>query len=242
MTTSVLLGAWMAAGLTLFMYSFLYRDNFFFKLGEHLFIGISVGYTIVIMFFEYVLKKWWGPLFVDHKFILIIPTLLGVGILTRFSPKYSWLSRWAFAFIFGMGAGMAIPRTISTYLLAQVEGTVVPLISKTEGKLTFSWADFSNLLVFLGVLSTLIYFFFSVEHKGAIKAISRLGIFFLMISFGASFGYTAMARMSLLFGRFYDLVFYSSRRYGYATLILLALIIGWFVITDFLGKKKKTVK
>jgi hypothetical protein len=34
---------------------------------------------------------------------------------------------------------------------------------------------------------------------------AKVGIYFLMISFGASFGYTVMSRMSLLIGRFYYL-------------------------------------
>jgi hypothetical protein len=52
-----------------------------------------------------------------------------------------------------------------------------------------------------GVLSTLVYFFFSREHKGILGSVARTGVFYLMIAFGASFGYTVMARISLLFGR-----------------------------------------
>ena len=63
-----------------------------------------------------------------------------------------------------------------------------------------------NLVIILGVFSVLIYFYFSVEHKGVIGKVSRVGIWFLMISFGASFGYTIMARISLLMGRFSFLV------------------------------------
>jgi len=35
---------------------------------------------------------------------------------------------------------------------------------------------------------------------------ARIGRMFLMIAFGASFGYTVMARISLLIGRFYFLL------------------------------------
>ena len=57
------------------------------------------------------------------------------------------------------------------------------------------------LLILIGVVSVLVYFFFSVEHRGVVGGISKVGIWFLMISFGASFGYTIMARLSLLIGR-----------------------------------------
>ena len=54
----------------------------------------------------------------------------------------------------------------------------------------------------LGVLSSLTYFYFSVEHKGLIIGnVARVGIWVLMITFGATFGYTVMARVSLLVGR-----------------------------------------
>jgi len=56
----------------------------------------------------------------------------------------------------------------------------------------------------------LVYFYFSAEHRGAVGAISRLGIWYLMLGFGAAFGYTVMGRVSLLIGRmnylFIDLV------------------------------------
>ena len=37
--------------------------------------------------------------------------------------------------------------------------------------------------------------------KGVAGGVSRVGIWFLMVSFGASFGYTVMGRISLLIGR-----------------------------------------
>lgn len=58
-----------------------------------------------------------------------------------------------------------------------------------------------NLIIILGVITTLVYFFFSMEHKGFVGKVSRVGITFIMIAFGAAFGYTIMARISLFIGR-----------------------------------------
>lgn len=44
--------------------------------------------------------------------------------------------------------------------------------------------------------------YFSAEHMGAVGKISKIGIVFLMVGFGASFGYAVMGRVSLLIGRF----------------------------------------
>ena len=57
-----LLGSWVAAGLTLFIYSFLYKDNPLFKLGEHLYVGISVGYSVVLAWHTVFLRLLWEPL------------------------------------------------------------------------------------------------------------------------------------------------------------------------------------
>jgi hypothetical protein len=57
-----------------------------------------------------------------------------------------------------------------------------------------------------GVVSTLLYFYFSKPHTGVLGGVATLGIWFIMISFGAHFGYTVMARVSLLIGRVQFLV------------------------------------
>ena len=67
--------------------------------------------------------------------------------------------------------------------------------------ISWSWEGLNLFIILVGVVTVLIYFFFSVEHTGAVGAASKVGIWFLMISFGASFGYTIMARLSLLIGR-----------------------------------------
>ena len=192
------LGVIVASGLTLALYSFLYRDNPLFKFAEHVYVGIAAGYTfgqvwyptlygeIIATFFGLDASEtinWW----------LIVPTLLGLLMLTRFSRRFGWPSRIAFAFFVGLGAGFSIPRTISAALLAQIEPTLKPLSWSLEG--------LNLLIILIGVVTVLIYFFFSVEHTGAIGTASRVGIWFLMVSFGASFGYTIMARLSLLIGR-----------------------------------------
>jgi hypothetical protein len=54
----------------------------------------------------------------------------------------------------------------------------------------------------VGVVCTLVFFFFSTEHKGPVGGAAKLGIWYLMVSFGAAYGFTVMSRISLLIGRF----------------------------------------
>jgi hypothetical protein len=61
-------------------------------------------------------------------------------------------------------------------------------------------------LIWIGTLTILLYFFFSKAHTGLYGKAVKIGIWYMMIGFGASFGYTVMARISLLIGRIQFLV------------------------------------
>jgi len=49
---SDLLGHWVAIFLTIAILSYLYADNPFYKLAEHIFVGTSIGYVVVVAYFE----------------------------------------------------------------------------------------------------------------------------------------------------------------------------------------------
>ena len=142
-----------------------------------------------------------------------------------------------FAFIVGVGSGLAIPRTISSFILKQIEDTVRPLLSLAGADgVTFSMnllnpaSNLNAIIILIGVSSVLFYFFFSIEHSGPGKVVARTGVLFLMIAFGAAFGYTVMARMSLLIGRLTDLIEFSDASYGSPTLWLALLTIAVLVV------------
>jgi hypothetical protein len=240
MSVESIFGAWVATGLTLFIFTFLYKDNPLFKLAEHIYVGVSVGYTIVKTWDTVVVRLIYVPIVKDGDWSLAFPVLIGMLMLTRYVPKLSWMSRLAFAFIVGVGSGLAIPRVISSYILRQVEDTVRPLVSVMgDGHpvVTFDFwnplSSFNSLILLVGVVSVLFYFFFSIEHVGPVRIAARTGIMFLMIAFGAAFGYTVMARMSLLIGRMADLIDFSGARYGRPTLWLLGVTVAILIMFAF---------
>ncbi len=237
MPIEIIIGAWVATGLTLFIFSFLYKDNPLFKLAENLYVGVSVGYTIVKTYDTVIVHLIWTPIVKNGDWALLIPVSIGMLMLTRYVPKAAWLSRYAFAFIVGVGSGLAIPRVISSYILKQIEDTVRPLLVMVPGEgLSFTWnllnpaSSLNTIIILIGVSSVLFYFFFSVEHTGLGKVVARTGILFLMIAFGAAFGYTVMARMSLLIGRLTDLIEFTDLSYGRPSLWLLGLTILTLVV------------
>lgn len=193
-----IIGTWIAAGLTLAIFSFLYKDNPFYKFAEHLYVGVSAAYAILYVFYFDIKPLLIDKFITEHgaeKWILLIPAAFGLIMLARWIPKISWLSRWSIALTVGIGAGLGITGQIQGILLPQIRGTLVPLTSV------------NNVIMVIGVIVTLIYFYFSIAHKGAVKIGSRLGMVFIMVAFGASFGYTVMARISLLIGRLHFLVY-----------------------------------
>jgi hypothetical protein len=194
------IGIWFGAFLTLCIFSFLYKDNPFYKLAEHLFVGISAGYWATLEYHNVFKPNLWEPLTKEGRLLLIVPFIFGILLFSRFTRKYSWLSRWPMALIIGIYAGITIVGYGSGDLILQIHANLLPLW--TDHWLT----SVNNILLTVGVITGLLYFFFSKEHKGALGAGAKIGIWFLMISFGASFGYTVMSRMSLLIGRIYFLL------------------------------------
>ena len=205
---------WVSALLTLFIFSFLYKDNPFYKFAEHLFVGVSAGYYIVLNFWTVIVPNMWDPLLRsfagrgvsdrvgmvavelgDYRLFMLIPGLLGVLLFTRFFGKIGWMSRWSLAVIIGVYAGIKTTGFAQGDFVAQVQGSLQPLW--TGDPIT----SINAIIFTVGLLTSLLFFFYSREHTGALGVASRLGVIFLMVGFGAGYGYTVMSRVSLLIGR-----------------------------------------
>ncbi len=188
-------GTLVAGVLTLAILSFLYRDNPVYKMAESLLIGVSIGYFLVITWSNTVMDLLIVPLTRNGRWSLVVPLLLGLMMFGRFHRKTSVLSRIPIAVLIGSGAGVAIPAMLEARTLKQVSATVSPLFTSS------GLPDISIIVVLLGVLTTLSYFYFSREHKGVLGTSAVVGTYFLMIFFGTTFGYTVMSRMSTFIGR-----------------------------------------
>ncbi len=190
------LWVWVGALLTLFVFSFLFGDNPFYKFAEHLYVGVSVGYMIAIYYWNFFKPDLIEPLFGRGELILIVPLILGLCYLAIFIQKFSWVVRIPMGFVLGWGSGIAIPAVLQANVIKQIQGSLITSQTLAHWN-TFVW----SIVVLIGVITTVIYFFFSREQKGSLKVVANIGIIYIMIGFGASFGYTVMARISLLLGR-----------------------------------------
>ncbi|MBA7522654.1 hypothetical protein ES705_14774 [subsurface metagenome] len=207
------LGIWIAALLTLCILSFLYKDNPFYRFAEHLFVGLSAAYWVVYSYYNILWPNLIQPLFGQGQLLLIIPLILGIMMIMKLFPKVGWMSRWPLAFIVGSYSGYHLITYLQSNAVEQVRATLVPFIQIESWKNLFTNPGVMTFLnaiaipvVIVGVITGVIYFFFSKEHKGVFGGLAKIGVWFLMIAFGASFGYTVMARISLLIGRMYFLL------------------------------------
>lgn len=191
---------WMSVSgfLTLFIFSFLYKDNPFYKFAEHLVVGVSAGYFTMILL---VTSLW--PKLVDSiaagQYFYIIPGILGMMMFFRFSKTKSWLARYPIAIYIGVGAALEMILQLQARVIEQLNATILIAESIQNGGSVGEIIN--NLIIIVGVVCGLAYFYFSKEHKGAFGGAATMGIWVLMVGFGASFGYTVMARVSLLIDR-----------------------------------------
>jgi hypothetical protein len=190
---------WIGALLSLAIFSFLYKDNPFYKTAEHIFVGITNGYAVTFYWHNILVPVLFNPLF-RGRLILIIPLIIGALYFTRFIPKVSWMVRIPIGITIGYYTGVSIPANIEANIVKQVQGTILSPANFRAWH-AGSWGILWSVLLFIGVLCVVSYFYFSREHKGLLKLTSRIGIVFIMIGFGAAFGYTVMGRISLLIGR-----------------------------------------
>lgn len=211
------LGGWMAAFLTLCMLSFLYDDNPFFRFAEALFVGISAAYWMVLAFWRAIVPNLLGNIAPEvpaalfglelptdvpwtHRLIYCVPLLLGLLLMGRLHPRGRLLGMWALAFTVGTTAGLRLVSFMTSDLMAQVHNGMTPLLALRHGSLD-PGATFSAVILTGGTLCALAYFYFSRERRGALSVASRVGIWVLMVTFGAGFGFTVMGRVALLVGR-----------------------------------------
>ncbi len=192
------LGIWLGVYFTFSIFSFLYKDNPFYKIAEQIFVGLSAGYWFVYTIYSILIPNLFDPLLNDFApgWIKLFPAILGIMMLLRLFHKTVWISRYPIAVTIGTTSGLAFIKYLKSDVIMQLTETIMnPFIGD-------NWVMISGqILLVVGTITGVIYFFFSKKHEGVFGGTAKVGIYFLMINFGAAFGLTAMARISLLIGR-----------------------------------------
>ena len=208
-----IIAVWIGAFCTIGLYTILYRENKVFRFFEHLFIGLATGYTIYTTWNDILKPRWWELMVNKGQWWWAFALPAGLMFYMVYSKKHGWMSRLIFGLFFGAAAGQAFQGFAADTFPLIRSAINIPLWSPPEAKaptayaLTPLSATLNNYLFLAIVVSVMTYFFFSFEQKGkSVQAVSRFGRYCLMFAFGAIFGQTIMARMTLLIQRIYFLL------------------------------------
>jgi hypothetical protein len=206
--------ALLLAGISsLAIFSFLYRENPFYRFFEHLFIGIGTGYGIVAtirsFFWPLVLKPLLGLDLIrfpdgtyseryDYNMLFyILPIAFGSLYYFILSKRHNWIAQLVIGLSLGCSGGIAF-KGVLTEMLPQLEDSFKPLYVSGD-----IFATFSNIVFIITLVKAMTYFFFTFR-RGESKAVAvtaSVGRWMMMGCFGAFFGTTIMARMALLVER-----------------------------------------
>jgi hypothetical protein len=241
-----ILGGWLICFLTLAVFSFLYKDNPFYKIAEHAFVGLGTAYFTLQYYEEGLL----GPLYeyieaasaaaevgatVELGGLPIAPSLaiglrlaalvLAVMLLVRLVAPTSWAPRWPLAIMVGVYAALKMTGETQSKLVLML-GNVMKSVEDPNTVAAWSdapvielWSPFvtlSRIILFAGMMAALAHFIFTFKRTRMLAGISRYGIITLMVTFGAMFGFTVLGRIALLIERVADLKTYTAPAYNLA--------------------------
>ena len=204
---------WLGAIATLCLYSILYKENPLYRFGEHVFLGLATGFGLYMAWKTVLYPMWWKNL-TSGQWAWILALVAGIMYYTVFSRRFSWMSRMVMMTMMGLTAGLQfrkffgewMPQIGSSFkplvvVKPQVDAAAAPIAGTVDlGQSAF--ASFTNFLFMLSLVAVLTYFFFSFEQRNkGVRMTAATGRWLMMIAFGAMFGSTVMARMSLFIGR-----------------------------------------
>jgi hypothetical protein len=196
---------WTEVVCTLAIFSLLYKENPVYRFFEHLFIGVATGYTLSRTWSDVLKPKLWVGLVGDTaaadpggRWWMALAAMIGLLYYAIYFRRFAWMSRLLIGIMMGFGAG-AVFQAFATNYGPQVGAAFIPLIP--GGEVSLSQAV-NNWIMFLTLVAVMTYFLFAFEQQNkGVQHTARVGRWLLMISFGAIFGQTVMARMALAAGR-----------------------------------------
>lgn len=211
MTSIEVLSAFIGFILTMMVFSYLIGDNPLFRVAVYIFIGVASGYAAAVVWNSVLTPKLFVPLSDPNKLVLLaVPLLLSISLLTKLSPRISWMGNFAMAVLVGVGAATALGGAL--------RGTLIPQAQASMEALNFRSASSGSMAIFqviegfvmlAGTILTLAYFQFSakrtvdgsVKRNAILEAMAWLGRIFISITFGVLFAGVYMAALTAMIER-----------------------------------------
>jgi hypothetical protein len=213
------LGTLVALVLTVMVYCYLGKDipifHAIYRIAAYVFVGVALGYGAVM--------AWHGVLaprlllrLGSGEWAYLVPLVLCLLLLSRIGRSASGVSNLTIAFLFGVGAALAVGGALVGTLIPQIDATAQSLAlasyevpAAESGKTALEYVSSAGVVV-LGTVSTLFYFHFTARQGGrrfagvrgrGLQVIAAFGRLFIMVTMGALFALAAISRLSLLVDR-----------------------------------------
>ena len=194
-----LIGVTLGFIFTLMVFSYIFGDNVLFRIAIYIFIGVSAGYAAVVAFYNVIWPQMLQPLIFgaqSDRLYVLFPTLLGVLLLFKASPRLTRVGNPAIAYLVGVGVATMIGGAVVGTIFPQVQASINVFDEGAylEGSGVLGQL-FKGSVILIGTLATLIYFHFGVRRKAEhpptrpqwIEWIAWVGQIFIAITFGAVF-------------------------------------------------------
>jgi len=181
---------WVAAICTLAVYSYLIKENPFWRLAEYTLVALYTAYTIALNWHEYFVPRTQTYVIERHQYWFLIFYLIGLLYYFRYIPgKWQWLARYPIAIQVGWGLGYEL-ATQPRPNMVQLADSMRPLTNAND------------VIFFLLLLTAFMYFFFTVGKKSPVVSYGgKIGRWVIMVALGAAFGNTIQGRFSLFLDR-----------------------------------------
>ncbi len=192
--------------LTLLILSFIFGDNPLFRLAAYLFVGVTAGYSAVLLIYQVIWPRLVAPLY-SGDFLVAIPLALGLLLAFRLVPSLSRVGNLSMAYLVGAAAAVTIGGAVIGTLLPQTRGAVEAFGPVNSASATNRAVEAAVMLI--GSVTTLIYFQFSARSRpnqpaqrpAVIEALARIGQIFIAITLGALFAGVLAAALTALIER-----------------------------------------
>jgi hypothetical protein len=233
------IGGLVAALLTIMVLSYLVGDNPLFKLATHVFIGVAAGYAGSIALHN-ILKPGLldpiinagvdgivsGEIFRGTSGMFIVGGwILLAMLLLKISPATSRWGALPMVLLVGVGAGVIVGGSITGTILPQTSAAIETLNPGEVSPLTGETGieRILNILIMLvGTISTLLYFFFSTRKSPTgvgirsqfMEIVAIVGRTFIAITFGTMFAGTLMTAIVALAERVDSIVIFLDNLVG----------------------------
>ncbi len=196
MDIASVISIWLAALFTIWAFSFIFRDNAWFKFAEHTYVGAAAGHSIVYGV-DNVTRYGVAP-FMKGSMFYVVLFLLGVLLYTRYHKTYFWISRIPIAIMVGIGMGLSMRSTVTSEFIAQIQSTAAMKILGLD-----PFTAFSNLIFIIILLCTVYFFIFTFPnmHMGKKSYIGKIARYGMMAAFGYTFANGFLSRVTMIFGR-----------------------------------------